>query len=79
MSPTLSTNRISTDHILPCSSRLEEIPEDQPSLQFGNEVYRVKFDTRDPTPRFGHRYTFFLQDAVEEVPEYVVYPEQFEA
>lgn len=58
------------------SERLAQLPKDEP-LVFGNEVYRVKFDEQDPTPRFGHRYTFFLQDAVEEVPEYVVYWDEF--
>ena len=59
------------------SSRLSEIPEGADELSFGNDVYKVKFDDRDMTPRYGHRYTFFLQDAVEEVPEYVVYWDEF--
>lgn len=63
----------------PCSARLQELPDDGEPLRFGNSVYQVQFDELDPTPRFGHRYTFFLQDAVEEVPEYVVYWEEFEA
>lgn len=46
-------------------------------LEFGNAVYKIKFDSKDSTPRFGHRYTFFLQDAVEEVPEWVVYWDLF--
>ena len=57
-------------------ARLADLDPDQP-LEFGNSVYRVKFDEQDPTPRFGHRYTFFLEDAVEEVPEYVVYLDEF--
>ena len=44
---------------------------------FGNAVYSVKFDERDWAEPYGHRYTFFLQDAVEEVPEYVVYWDNF--
>ncbi|KAK4698387.1 mRNA (guanine-N7-)-methyltransferase, partial [Phenoliferia sp. Uapishka_3] len=56
--------------------RLGAIPEGE-ELEFGNSVYKVKFDSRDSTPRYGHRYTFFLEDAVEEVPEYVVYWEEF--
>ena len=60
-----------------CRHRLSEIPEDAEDLSFGNDVYKVKFDDRDMTPRYGHRYTFFLQDAVEEVPEYVVYWDEF--
>jgi hypothetical protein len=54
---------------------------DDPSsaLRFGNSVYNVKFDQREWDSPYGHRYTFFLQDAVEEVPEYVVYWENFVA
>ncbi|BGP37917.1 mRNA cap guanine-N7 methyltransferase [Rhodotorula kratochvilovae] len=48
-------------------------------LVFGNAVYSVKFDTREWPSQYGHRYTFFLQDAVEEVPEYVVYWDNFVA
>ncbi|GAA5876138.1 hypothetical protein JCM8547_003376 [Rhodosporidiobolus lusitaniae] len=48
-----------------------------PSLVFGNSVYSVKFDSREWDSFYGHRYTFFLQDAVEEVPEYVVYWDNF--
>lgn len=58
--------------------RLAELPPEGP-LEFGNSVYRVKFDSQDATPRYGHRYTFFLEDAVEEVPEYVVYWDEFAA
>jgi len=38
----------------------------------------VTFDDRSRMPPFGHRYTFFLQDAVGEVPEYIVQWDQFE-
>lgn len=48
-------------------------------LVFGNSVYSVKFDTREHDSMYGHRYTFYLQDAVEEVPEYVVYWDNFVA
>ncbi|GAA5826103.1 hypothetical protein JCM5353_008383 [Sporobolomyces roseus] len=60
--------------------KLAQVPEDETQLAYGNTVYGIKFDSReapDPTSQFGHRYTFFLQDAVEEVPEYVVYWDQF--
>ncbi|SCV67015.1 BQ2448_5661 [Microbotryum intermedium] len=53
--------------------KLNAIPADEDNLAFGNEVYGIKFDERDWVEQFGHRYTFFLQDAVEEVPEYVVH------
>lgn len=48
-------------------------------LVFGNSVYSVKFDAREHDSVYGHRYTFYLQDAVEEVPEYVVHWENFVA
>lgn len=57
-------------------NRLEEL-NPSTELTFGNEVYKITFDSQDTTPRFGHRYTFFLQDAVEEVPEYIVYWDMF--
>ncbi|GAA5943027.1 mRNA (guanine-N7)-methyltransferase [Sporobolomyces koalae] len=60
--------------------KLAEVPEDSPQLAYGNTVYGVKFDTRLPPTEgnwYGHRYTFFLQDAVGEVPEYVVYWDKF--
>ncbi|GAA5911100.1 mRNA (guanine-N7)-methyltransferase [Sporobolomyces salmoneus] len=55
--------------------KLSQVPEDSEQLAYGNTVYGIKFDTRtppNPDSWFGHRYTFFLQDAVEEVPEYMV-------
>ncbi|KAK4048748.1 mRNA cap guanine-N7 methyltransferase [Microbotryomycetes sp. JL221] len=57
-------------------SRLDAI-EDDNNLAFGNSVYGIKFDHRTWDSPFGHRYTFYLQDAVDEVPEYVVYWEEF--
>lgn len=57
--------------------RLDQIPTDAPDLSFGNPVYSIKFESREPRPLYGHRYSFFLQDAVEDVPEYVVHWEAF--
>lgn len=67
-----------TDRLFPIRANLKEIPEDAPSLTFGNEVYHITFEDRSKFPAFGHRYTFFLQDAVEDVPEYVVQWDSFE-
>ncbi|CCA69844.1 related to RNA (guanine-N7-) methyltransferase [Serendipita indica DSM 11827] len=56
---------------------LAEAQESDPNaLSFGNEVYRIRFD-QARGPLYGHRYMFFLEDAVEDVPEYVVYWEEF--
>jgi mRNA (guanine-N7-)-methyltransferase len=52
--------------------RLDQIPANASELSFGNSVYSIKFESRDPLPLYGHRYSFFLQDAVEDVPEYIV-------
>jgi mRNA (guanine-N7-)-methyltransferase len=52
--------------------RLDQIPANVSELSFGNSVYSIKFESREPRPLYGHRYSFFLQDAVEDVPEYVV-------
>eukprot|EP00761_Pharyngomonas_kirbyi_P002018 gb/GECH01002022.1/.p1 GENE.gb/GECH01002022.1/~~gb/GECH01002022.1/.p1 ORF type:complete len:355 (+),score=92.51 gb/GECH01002022.1/:1-1065(+) len=43
--------------------------------EFGNDIYRVKFDKkRFPKSEgaFGHRYQFFLEDAISNIPEYLV-------
>jgi mRNA (guanine-N7-)-methyltransferase len=57
--------------------RLDQIPAESSELSFGNSVYSIKFETRQPRPLYGHRYSFFLQDAVEDIPEYVVHWESF--
>ncbi|KAI0035963.1 mRNA capping enzyme-domain-containing protein [Vararia minispora EC-137] len=58
-------------------ARLDELPPDDTELSFGNSVYSIKFDDRENRPIYGHRYSFFLRDAVENVPEYVVQWEPF--
>lgn len=52
--------------------QLDAIPPNQKDLSFGNDVYTIRFEERDNRPVFGHKYSFFLKDAVEDVPEYVV-------
>lgn len=64
----------------PLSERLREIPtESGPPYAFGNSRYSITFDEKpdqDPdtfdVKPFGTKYTFFLQDAVDNVPEYLV-------
>lgn len=46
-------------------------------VEWGNTVYRVKFPGHPPKdgvfrPPFGWKYFYFLEEAVDEVPEYVV-------
>lgn len=57
---------------------------EQRSLEWGNSIYRVKFPGEVPEdgnfrPPFGWKYFYFLEEAVEEVPEYVVPWEAFRA
>lgn len=56
---------------------LNALPPDATDLSFGNDVYKIRFEERKKQPVFGHKYWFFLQDAVENVPEYVVRWENF--
>ncbi|KAF8352358.1 mRNA capping enzyme-domain-containing protein [Amanita rubescens] len=57
--------------------QLNSLPPDAKDLSFGNSVYKVTFEKRSEKPLFGHKYWFFLQDAVDNVPEYVVYWDSF--
>ncbi|KAG9318424.1 mRNA capping enzyme-domain-containing protein [Chiua virens] len=52
--------------------RLDALPPSATDLSFGNAVYKIRFEDRKSRPLFGHRYHFFLKDAVEDVPEYIV-------
>ncbi|KAG6919996.1 hypothetical protein DXG01_013345 [Tephrocybe rancida] len=56
---------------------LDAIPPDATDLSFGNSVYKIRFDEREHKSVFGHKYWFFLQDAVDDVPEYIVHWENF--
>ncbi|KZT44117.1 guanine-N(7)-methyltransferase [Sistotremastrum suecicum HHB10207 ss-3] len=56
--------------------RLKGLPSDAEELSFGNAVYKIQFDNRD-IQTYGQRYSFFLKDAVEDVPEYVVHWDNF--
>ncbi|KAK3941669.1 mRNA cap methyltransferase [Diplogelasinospora grovesii] len=58
--------------------------ETEETAEWGNEIYRVRFPGKTPAdgifrPPFGWKYSFFLHEAVEEVPEYVVPWEAFRA
>lgn len=35
-------------------------------------MYKIRFEEREKRPVYGHRYWFYLKDAVDDVPEYVV-------
>ncbi|KKA26382.1 hypothetical protein TD95_001399 [Thielaviopsis punctulata] len=58
--------------------------EEEKTAEWGNSIYRIRFPTKTPDdgifrPAFGWKYNFFLDEAVEEVPEYVVPWEAFRA
>jgi mRNA (guanine-N7-)-methyltransferase len=60
-----------------------EVEEDE-RAQWGNDIYRVQFPAATPEdgvfrPPFGWKYSYFMKEAVEEVPEYVVPWEAFRA
>ncbi|POR31478.1 mRNA cap guanine-N7 methyltransferase [Tolypocladium paradoxum] len=68
---------------LPEDGEVEE-GEAEPTAEWGNSIYRVRFPGKTPDdgvfrPAFGWKYNFFLDEAVEEVPEYVVPWEAFRA
>lgn len=55
---------------------------DQENKKFGNDLYSVTFENETPSdgvfrPPFGHKYNYYLQDAIDHVPEYVVPFESF--
>ncbi|MCJ1417371.1 mRNA cap guanine-N7 methyltransferase [Xylographa parallela] len=58
--------------------------EDAAVPEWGNSIYRVRFPGMTPEdgifrPPFGWKYSYFMEEAVEEVPEYVVPWEAFRA
>ena len=55
--------------------RLKKIPDDT-ELSFGNSVYNIRFESRQSKGTYGHKYWFWMQDAVD-APEYVVRWESF--
>lgn len=55
-----------------CRNQLDALPHDAEELSWGNSVYKIRFEERDKRPVYGHRYWFYLKDAVDDVPEYVV-------
>jgi len=44
-------------------------------LEFGNEVYKIKFPQKESLPAYGCRYWYTLKDAVDNCPEYLVHLE----
>ncbi|PWW74347.1 hypothetical protein C7212DRAFT_299011 [Tuber magnatum] len=77
--------RVRGKHMSADSPEKEKLDKYEHGLQeWGNSIYRVRFAEEPPKtgvfrPPWGWRYSFFLEEAVEEVPEYVVPWEAFRA
>ncbi|KAL4792041.1 mRNA capping enzyme-domain-containing protein [Aspergillus venezuelensis] len=61
-----------------------EVEDDVKKAEWGNSIYRVRFPSATPEdgvfrPPFGWKYSYFMEEAVEEIPEYVVPWEAFRA
>jgi mRNA (guanine-N7-)-methyltransferase len=80
---TIPSSDIISDRVRGTDPR-DTLPEDETKgvQEWGNSIYRVKFAEAPPRsgtfrPPWGWKYNFFLEEAVEEVPEYVVPWEAF--
>jgi mRNA (guanine-N7-)-methyltransferase len=51
--------------------KLKSLPKDQ--LEFKNSIYSIRFEQRNNFPLFGHKYWFYLKDAINDCPEYLVH------
>ncbi|KAF3491321.1 mRNA cap methyltransferase [Arthroderma uncinatum] len=61
-----------------------EVEDSTEATEWGNSIYRVRFPGKTPEdgifrPAFGWKYFYFMEEAVEEIPEYVVPWEAFRA
>lgn len=68
----------------PPSKTAPEDDEPKKALEWGNSIYRAKFPGKTPPdgvfrPPFGWKYFYFLEEAIAEIPEYVVPWEAFRA
>ncbi|KAL2134427.1 hypothetical protein VTI74DRAFT_199 [Chaetomium olivicolor] len=77
------SNDTEDGELAPTDSDREE-GEAEETASWGNDIYSVRFPGATPAdgifrPPFGWKYNFFLHEAVEEVPEYVVPWEAFRA
>ena len=66
------------------STESKDETSDEVFPEWGNGLYRIRFPSKVPKdgvfrPPYGWKYNYFLEEAVEEVPEYVVPWEAFRA
>ena len=62
---------------LDVKEKTPEADKEPEEISWGNSIYQVKFPGKTPKdgifrPPFGWKYFYFLEEAVEQVPEYVV-------
>ena len=67
---------------LDVKEKTPEADKEPEEISWGNSIYQVKFPGKTPKdgifrPPFGWKYFYFLEEAVEQVPEYVVPWEAF--
>lgn len=66
---------------IPNSGQLLSRLRGSPNHSFGNNIYNIHTDNPVPNdnelPKFGFRYVFWLKDAVENVPEFLVIWDDF--
>ena len=43
------------------------------TTSFGNEYYQIEFEQKEQFVKFGQRYKFFLEDAINDCPEFMVH------
>ncbi len=48
--------------------------QSSPTPSIGNSVYRIQFENKSHFPAFGAKYTFHLESAIDECPEFLVHP-----
>jgi mRNA (guanine-N7-)-methyltransferase len=70
--------------VSPQKRREKEEGEAEEVAEWGNSIYRVRFPGKTPKdgvfrPPFGWKYSYFMEESVEDVPEYVVPWEAFRA
>lgn len=59
---------------IPNANRVvKRLREASASKSFGNTFYRITAKQLDPFARYGHEYTFHLNDAIDNLPEYLIH------
>lgn len=62
---------------IPNSSVLFRKLKEAEGLEFGNDIYKIRFDQKTSFDKYGHRYHFYLKDAIDDCPEYLMHFESF--